>query len=111
MDQVHGRDKADSARTSTTSCRCASNCRPTTWPACGPTTPSASGTCLEEGDVEEAINAATAIGDDRLQMEAQGYTVPESFTHGTSEQRVRWFYKGLQSGDMDGGDTFEVREL
>jgi predicted metalloprotease len=66
---------------------------------------------LEEGDIKEAINAATAIGDDRLQMEAQGYTVPESFTHGTSEQRVRWFYKGLQSGDMKGGNTFEVEEL
>jgi predicted metalloprotease len=66
---------------------------------------------LEEGDVKEAINAATAIGDDRLQMEAQGYTVPESFTHGTSEQRATWFYKGLQSGDMNGGDTFGVRDL
>jgi predicted metalloprotease len=66
---------------------------------------------LEEGDVKEAINAATAIGDDRLQMEAQGFTVPESFTHGTSEQRVRWFYKGLQSGDINGGNTFEVEDL
>jgi uncharacterized protein len=66
---------------------------------------------LEEGDIKEAINAATAIGDDRLQMEAQGYTVPESFTHGTSEQRARWFYKGLQSGDINGGNTFEAREL
>jgi uncharacterized protein len=66
---------------------------------------------LEEGDVEEAINAATAIGDDRLQMESQGYVVPESFTHGTSEQRARWFYKGLQSGNIRGGDTFKAREL
>jgi predicted metalloprotease len=66
---------------------------------------------LEEGDVKEAIDAATAIGDDRLQKEAQGYTVPESFTHGTSEQRARWFYKGLQSGDINGGDTFGAREL
>jgi len=66
---------------------------------------------LEEGDVKEAINAATAIGDDRLQMESQGYVVPESFTHGTSEQRAAWFYKGLQSGDINGGDTFNAREL
>ena len=66
---------------------------------------------LEEGDIKEAINAASAIGDDRLQRQAQGYVVPESFTHGTSEQRVRWFYKGLQSGDMMGGNTFEAREL
>jgi predicted metalloprotease len=66
---------------------------------------------LEEGDVKEALNAATAIGDDRLQMESQGYVVPESFTHGTSEQRARWFYKGLQSGDVNGGDTFKAREL
>jgi predicted metalloprotease len=66
---------------------------------------------LEEGDVKEAINAAQAIGDDRLQMEAQGYTVPESFTHGTSEQRAKWFYKGLQTGDMNGGNTFEAEEL
>jgi predicted metalloprotease len=66
---------------------------------------------LEEGDVKEAINAAQAIGDDRLQMDAQGYTVPDSFNHGTSDQRARWFYKGLQSGDMNAGNTFEVEEL
>ncbi len=66
---------------------------------------------LEPGDIKEALNAATAIGDDRLQMQTQGFVVPESFTHGTSEQRVRWFYKGLQSGDMLGGNTFEAEEL
>jgi predicted metalloprotease len=66
---------------------------------------------LEEGDVEEAIDAATAIGDDRLQMQSQGFVVPESFTHGTSEQRARWFYKGLKSGDIDGGNTFDADEL
>lgn len=66
---------------------------------------------LEPGDIREAIDAATAIGDDRLQRQAQGYVVPESFTHGTSEQRVRWFYKGLQSGDMLGGNTFEAEQL
>ncbi|QDU79735.1 Putative neutral zinc metallopeptidase [Polystyrenella longa] len=63
---------------------------------------------LEEGDIEEALTAASAIGDDRLQMQGRGYVVPESFTHGTSEQRTRWFLKGLKSGDIKAGDTFEL---
>ena len=63
---------------------------------------------LEEGDIAEALNAATAIGDDRLQRESRGVVVPESFTHGTSEQRARWFVRGLKSGDMSQGDTFAV---
>lgn len=63
---------------------------------------------LEEGDLEEALNAASAVGDDRLQMQARGYVVPESFTHGTSKQRMDWFYKGLQTGDLRQGDTFGV---
>jgi uncharacterized protein len=58
---------------------------------------------LEPGDVDEALQAANAIGDDRLQMESQGYVVPESFTHGTSEQRMKWFNKGFQSGDINEG--------
>lgn len=66
---------------------------------------------LEDGDVEEALRAATAIGDDRLQKESQGYVVPDSFTHGTSAQRVRWFRRGLQTGDMRAGDTFETNDL
>jgi len=61
---------------------------------------------LEEGDIEEALNAAFAIGDDRLQMKARGYVVPDSFTHGTSEQRMHWFAKGLKTGDIRQGDTF-----
>ena len=61
---------------------------------------------LETGDIEEALNAASAIGDDRLQKEAQGYVVPESFTHGTSKQRVNWFRKGIDSGDVADCDTF-----
>jgi predicted metalloprotease len=61
---------------------------------------------LEQGDIEEALNAASAIGDDRLQKEAQGYVVPESFTHGTSKQRVHWFRKGIESGDVADCNTF-----
>jgi uncharacterized protein len=66
---------------------------------------------LEEGDIEEALNAAAAIGDDRLQRKSRGFVVPESFTHGTSEQRVKWFMLGLRTGDMDQGNTFEAEEL
>jgi uncharacterized protein len=66
---------------------------------------------LEVGDVESGLRAATAIGDDRLQMEAQGYVVPDSFTHGTSKQRVRWFTKGLKTGDINQGDTFNAVDL
>ena len=66
---------------------------------------------IEPGDIEEALNAATAIGDDRLQQKGQGYVVPDSFTHGTSEQRVRWFRKGFETGDMRQGDTFSARNL
>ena len=63
---------------------------------------------LEDGDIEEGLNAATAIGDDRLQMKSQGYTVPDAFNHGTSAQRMSWLKKGLLTGDMNNGDTFSV---
>lgn len=66
---------------------------------------------LEKGDIEEAMNAANAIGDDRLQKEAQGYAVPESFTHGTSEQRMYWFKKGFETGDISQGNTFAIDNL
>jgi predicted metalloprotease len=66
---------------------------------------------LEAGDIEEALNAASAIGDDRLQQQTQGRVVPDSFTHGSSEQRVRWFRKGLETGDMSQGDTFATESL
>jgi len=66
---------------------------------------------LEQGDIEEALRAATQIGDDRLQMEAQGYVVPDAFTHGTSEQRARWFLRGYQTGDVSQGDTFSASAL
>ena len=66
---------------------------------------------LEQGDVEAALSAATAIGDDALQRQAQGYVVPDSFTHGTSAQRTRWFRTGLESGDVAQCDTFKARKL
>jgi predicted metalloprotease len=66
---------------------------------------------LEAGDIEEALRAANAIGDDNLQKQAQGYVVPESFTHGTSAQRMYWFKKGFESGDIAQGDTFSAPDL
>lgn len=68
-------------------------------------------TMIEEGDYEEAMNAASAIGDDRLQKQATGRVVPDSFTHGTSAQRQRWFNKGYKTGDIEQGDTFSATEL
>jgi uncharacterized protein len=66
---------------------------------------------LEAGDIEEALAAANAIGDDRLQKQSQGYVVPESFTHGTSQQRMYWFKKGFETGDINQGDTFKSSDL
>ncbi len=66
---------------------------------------------LEAGDVEEAMNAAAAIGDDALQRKSQGVVIPDSFTHGSSEQRQRWFYKGLETGSVQACDTFNARSL
>jgi predicted metalloprotease len=66
---------------------------------------------LDRGDIEEAVEAAEAIGDDNLMRKSQGTVVPDAFTHGTSEQRVRWFLAGFESGDPRGGDTFQARRL
>ncbi len=66
---------------------------------------------LQQGDIEEALNAASSIGDDRLQQQSRGYAVPESFTHGTSQQRVRWFKQGLTSGQLKSCDTFNSARL
>jgi predicted metalloprotease len=65
---------------------------------------------IEPGDFEEALSAANAIGDDRLQKQSQGYVVPDSFTHGTSDQRMRWFRKGFETGDTKQGDTFSLKD-
>lgn len=66
---------------------------------------------LEQGDIESALAAATAIGDDRLQKQSRGYVVPDSFTHGSSAQRVRWFRTGLERGDVNACDTFATQQL
>jgi predicted metalloprotease len=66
---------------------------------------------LEAGDVEEALRAASAVGDDQIQRRTTGYVVPDSFTHGTSEQRLRWFKRGYETGDLRQGDTFNTRNL
>ena len=66
---------------------------------------------LEEGDLDEALNAASAVGDDTIQKRARGYVVPESFTHGTSEQRKSWFYRGFEAGNLEEGDTFGAGNL
>lgn len=66
---------------------------------------------LDPGDIEEALRAANAIGDDRLQKQSQGRVVPDAFTHGTSEQRMRWFKKGYETGDVSQGDTFNASYL
>jgi predicted metalloprotease len=66
---------------------------------------------LEEGDIEEGLNAASAIGDDRLQQQSRGYVAPESFTHGSSAQRVTWFKRGYESGEVASCDTFNAREI
>lgn len=66
---------------------------------------------LEEGDIESALGAANAVGDDTIQKQSQGYIVPDAFTHGTSEQRMRWFMKGFKTGDVNQGDTFNAKLL
>jgi predicted metalloprotease len=66
---------------------------------------------LEEGDIEEALNAASSIGDDRLQKQSRGYVTPDSFTHGSSAQRVRWFRRGLETGNVSRCNTFKAENL
>jgi hypothetical protein len=66
---------------------------------------------LDSADIEEGINAAGAVGDDKIMQKTQGYVVPDAFTHGTSEQRIRWFRKGLETGDLSQGDTFTASRL
>ena len=95
--------------TAPTSCRSASSCRPTASPASGPTRPTQRD-ILEQGDLGVGLTAAAAVGDDRIQRQARGRIDPESFTHGTSEQRVAWFRRGLSTGRVDACDTFTSRD-
>lgn len=66
---------------------------------------------IEPGDIEEALGAASAIGDDRIQRQTQGHVVPDAFTHGSSEQRVRWFTRGYETGTLEACDTFNAEDL
>ena len=66
---------------------------------------------LEAGDIEEGLNAAAAVGDDRIQKRTQGYVVPDGFTHGSSAQRVSWFKRGLEQGDINACNTFNADHL
>jgi predicted metalloprotease len=66
---------------------------------------------LDPGDIEEALRAASAVGDDNIQRQETGRVMPDSFTHGTSEQRLRWFRKGFETGDIRQGDTFSAASL
>ena len=66
---------------------------------------------IEPGDIDQAITAASAIGDDRIQKQTQGYVVPDTFTHGSSAQRVRWFRRGYDSGKIEDCDTFNTSQL
>ena len=66
---------------------------------------------IEPGDIDDALRAASAIGDDRIQKQTQGYVVPDAFTHGTSAQRVRWFKRGYESGKLEACDTFNTNQL
>jgi predicted metalloprotease len=86
--------------------RCGSNCRRIAWAHRADRTKH----IIEQGDVEAAMNAASAVGDDRLQRQSRGTVVPDSYTHGSSAQRVRWFKRGLESGDTRQCDTFAANE-
>ena len=95
------------AREESTSCRVGDRAAGrTAWPASGRSTPTAARQLIEPGDAEEGLRAASAIGDDRLQQQARGRVAPESFTHGSSAQRVRWFKTGMASGRVADCDTF-----
>ena len=110
-DKVQSARRGAERRPRPTRSRCGWSCRPTASPASGPITPTDARTSSKQGDVEEALDAATAIGDDRLQRRAEGRVVPESFTHGSSAQRVRWFKRGFESGEVRQCDTFAAKQL
>ena len=114
VQKMTGRSEAEQpargSQAESTACPCAWSCRPTATPGVWGHHAGALN-LLEAGDKEEGLNAAMAIGDDRLQKQAQGRVVPESFTHGSSEQRMRWFKRGLDSGSPKSCDTFSAAAL
>ena len=91
-------------------CKSEWSCKQTAWRGVWANRAQAKWQFIEAGDVEAAMQTASAIGDDRLQHQAQGYVVPDSFTHGTSAQRTRWFMTGFKSGDLSSCDTFRAEE-
>ena len=104
--KVHARASASSQEQANAALGARSSSRPTATPACGRTTRTARASCSRRATSRRALNAAAAIGDDRIQRQTQGAVVPESFTHGSSEQRVSWFRRGFESGRMQDCDTF-----
>src|SRR6516165_10409633 len=94
-----------------TVCKSGSNSRQTALPGIWANRAEEKWKFIEPGDVEAAMQTASAIGDDRLQRQAQGYVVPDAFTHGTSGQRTRWFMTGLKSGDVGSCNTFRTEQL
>jgi predicted metalloprotease len=92
-------------------CRFGSSCRPIASPEFGQIAPKRNGNLLNPATSEAAMQTASAIGDDRLQRQSQGYVVPDSFTHGSSAQRTRWFMTGLKSGEVASCDTFRAEQL
>ncbi|MEZ5861972.1 MAG: neutral zinc metallopeptidase [Geminicoccaceae bacterium] len=88
--------------------RSGSSCRRTASPACGRGAPTRCSARSSAGDIDEALDAAARIGDDTLQRQSQGRVVPDSFTHGTSEQRQAWFYQGFEQGSLESCDTFSI---
>ena len=103
-----GAARRSSDRATPIACRCRSSCRPTASPASGRTTPKRSGSFIDPGDIEAALQTASAIGDDTLQRQTHGYVVPDSFTHGSSEQRKRWFSTGFKEGTVKACNTFRT---
>ena len=111
LPRVMQAQQASSSKAEQTASRSASSCRPIAWPACGRTGPSKSTISSIPAMSTRRLQTASAIGDDRLQKQAQGYVVPDAFTHGTSEQRKRWFMNGFSQGKVSACDTLSAGAL
>ena len=111
LPKVQQAQRASGDRARPITCRCRSSCRPTASPACGRRTPKAQYKFLDPGDIDAALQTASAIGDDTLQRKTQGTVVPDSFTHGSAEQRKRWFSTGFKEGTVKACNTFAAARL